>query len=264
MRPTNTRNGARIMSADRLAAANSALRARRLTKSFATRATPHRTGAVHRHSKYAGELETRAWRQHNVFSAMSRRARMQAVREWNYLQKEKGQSWGPLGPSGERFLDSMMGLRCFRTGRLDISIKEIAAKLHMCVQTVISYIARLEDLGLLVKLRRSRPIEDPEPGGPQVEQITNAYWFQLPLDLAERVRQLLGRGGAPVDQQEREREQAEQLEAMLKTLSAEELARFRLGDAGELARVFAALARGIDAKEGDSNSSNVTRSTRLS
>lgn len=241
------------MSKKSLAAANAARRAGQESRRAAYAHSNARRGnspAVRRHSEYAGEVELRAWRLHNTFSARDRRARMEAVRRWNYGAKPKGASWGPLGPSGERFLDSMMGLRCFRTGRLDISIKEIAAKLRMCVQTVCSYIERLEGLGLLVKRRRSRPVENPEPGGPQVEQITNAYWFQLPAEIAELVRQILDRGGKPACQADRERAEAEALAAMLATLSAEDLARFRAGDTGALADALAALGRGVDRREG--------------
>lgn len=241
------------MSKKSLSAANGVRRAAYVKRREAYAHQGFRRGnspAVRRHSQYAGETELRAWRRHNLFCARERRARVQALREWNYGEKKPGSCWGPLGPSGERFLDSMMGLRCFRTGRLDISIKEIARKLRMCVQTVCSYVERLEGLGLLVKLRRSRPIEAPEPGGPQVEQITNAYWFQLPAELAERVRQILGSGSKPVDQEDRERADAEAVEAMLATVSAEDMTRFRAGDTGALAQVLIALAKGIDRRDG--------------
>lgn len=205
---------------------------------------------VRRHSPYAGETELRAWAQHNVFGARDRRARLAVIHQWNYREKKKGASWGPLGPSGERFLDAMMGFRCFRTGRLDISIREICAKLRMSVQTVCGYIERLEKLGLLKKLRRSRPVENPEPGGQQVEQITNAYWFQLPPELQERVRQILEGSGKPVDQEQRERADAEAVAEMLSTLSAEDLARFRMGDTSVLANALAGLARAVDRSTG--------------
>lgn len=246
---------------DRLASANTARAARHAIKSTMyglSAANRGNSRHVHRNSQYAGEVETRAWKRHNVFGAAERRARTETIKAWNYREKKKGESWGPLGPNGERFLDGLMGLRCFKTGRLDYSIRTIADKLCMCVQTVISYIARLEGLGLLVKLRRSVPIADPEPGGPRVEQITNAYWFTLPPELAERVRQLLAKGGKPVDQEEHERAQADAVAEMLASLSTEELAAFHAGDTGPLAERLKALGRALDKHKGDSNRSNVT------
>ncbi|TCP30674.1 hypothetical protein [Sphingomonas sp. BK235] len=250
--------------ADRLKAANAARLSRYFNKTASFSSSTQRRGhsPVRRHSQYPGEREARAWRQNNVFTAAERRARMTAVREWNYREKKKGAAWGPLGPSGERFLDFLMGMRCFTTGRLDMAIKTMAEKLVMSVQTVCNYVERLVSLGLLTKIRRMEPVEEPEPGGPQVKQITNAYWFELPAEITERVRQIMSGGGKPVDQEEHERAQAELVREMVKTLSAEEMARFYAGDGTVLAEALARLGSAVDRKKGDSSPSTVTRSTR--
>ena len=232
---------------DRLAAANAARRARQHIKTFAHRGQSRgNSPAVRRESRYTGDREERAWRTHNLFGVKEREARSRAVSEWNFAQKRKGQAWGPLGPSGQRFLDSMMGLRCFQTGRLDWSIRTIAEKLRMSIQTVCGYVKRLVACGLLVKVRRSAPVEDPVPGGPVVEQITNAYWFELPPEIAERVRQILGRHVKPADQEQHEADQADELQRMLDQLTAEELAALHAGDGSVLAKHLAALGRAVD------------------
>lgn len=250
--------------ADRLKAANAARLSRYINKAASFSGSPRRRPytPVRRNSQYPGEQEVRAWKQHNTFTAAERRARTKAVREWNYREKKKGAAWGPLGPSGERFFDFLMGVRCFETGKLEMPIKEMAKRLVMSIQTVCNYVERLVSLGLLTKIRRIRPKENPEPDGPQVEQITNAYWFQLPAEIAERVRQILSGPGKPVDQEEHERAQAELVREMVKSLTAEEQARFYAGDATALSDALARLGAGVDAKERDSSGSRETRSTR--
>lgn len=233
----------------RLAAANAARQARQVQKRYAFNLTGKRRGnspKVQRNSYLAGDREQREWRMNNVFGAAERFARIKAIREWNHTEKKAGQPWGPLGPNGERIIDYLFGRRCFRTGQLDPSIGEIASTLKLCVQTVVSTLKRLIDAGLLQKLRRTQRIEDAEPDGPQVEQISNAYWFGLPKAIAARVKQLLAKGGKPVDQEQHEQDQAEQVAAMMATLSAEDLAAFHAGDMTVLAKALQGLGRAVD------------------
>ena len=78
-----------------------------------------------------------------------------------------------------------------------------------------------------------------------MRQISNAYRLTLPRSAAELVRRLLGRAPPPDDDVTRRREEEERVAAMLATLSAEELARFRAGDTA-LGRELARLGRAID------------------
>jgi hypothetical protein len=230
----------------RMAAANAARLARR---GFGSAGSGQRRGknlSVRRKTYNAGEREKREWRAHNVFSLAERNARFAAINEWSWAQKEPGKPCGALSWSAQRVLDYLMGTRNYRTGQCDPAYSTIARDLRICLDTVSRCIKQLVDAGLLNKLRRSQPVEDPEPDGPQIEQISNAYWFSLPKRIAMRVAQLLGRGHKPADQAQREKDDAEAVQAMLKTLSVEELARFRMGDLTPLSDALASFGRSHD------------------
>ena len=111
---------------------------------------------------------------------------------------------------------------------------------------MVSALARLKEHGFLGWIRRVEPIENPDPFGPQVKQATNAYWFALPSDAADLVRRLLGRGPPPGDEVWRRAEHERELAAMLSTVSAEDLAKFRAGDDGPLAKALASIGRSLD------------------
>jgi len=106
-------------------------------------------------------------------------------------------------------------------------------------------------------MRRTRPKENPEPDGPQIEQISNAYWFKLPKAIAMVVRQLLIKGAKPADQEHREQEDARRVQEMIASLSAEDQARLHAGDISPLALALRDAARAIDARASASSSSAI-------
>lgn len=229
-------------------AANAARRERQIIKRTMDACSGKRRGKskVLRNSYLAGDREKREWRAHNIFGVVERDKRIQAIEEWNYGAKQPGKGCGPLGYSDVRVLRYLMGVRDFKDGRCDPAYSDIATALRICFQTVSNAIKRLTAEGLLGKLRRTRPKLDAEPDGPQVEQISNAYWFTLPKGIMARVRQLLCKGGKPVDQEQREREEAEQIAAMIASLTAEEAARFYAGDQTVMAAAIASFGRAVD------------------
>lgn len=207
-----------------------------------------RRGKVRAESYLAGDREKREWLTNNIFSARERRVRLDEVKRWNRRQeRQRGRHGGPLSRSTLEVFEYLLGDgRNFKTGAVEAAYTWIATALVMSRSTVIKAIKALCRAKLLIKLRRTRLIEDPQPFGPQVEQISNAYWFQLPAEIAAMVAKVLGISPTPVDQVQHQRDQAEQLTAMLATLSAEELALFRAGDQTPLARALAAFGRGVD------------------
>lgn len=108
----------------------------------------------------------------------------------------------PLGFTGIRVLEILLGRRGvpidFKTGRLDPAIDTIARHGRLVRATVIRALARLKEHGFLQWVRRSRPTENAgaRAAGPQREQITNAYFFdltRLPATVRQRLRDLLAR-----------------------------------------------------------------------
>jgi len=154
---------------------------------------------------------------------------------------------GPLGRVAIDVADELMGMRDFKTGRLDPALVEIAKRLRVAKQTVVSALRRLKLHGFIDWFRRTRPVEHPEPGGPVVEQDTNAYWFKLPKWALDRVRASLKRGPVPADVQTHAADQAAQLASMLAQASPEERIAFWHGDgplSGPLKALQASLAQG--------------------
>jgi len=106
----------------------------------------------------------------------------------------------PLGYTGIRVLEILLGRRGvpidFKTGRLDPALDTIARIAGLVRATVIRALARLREHGFINWVRRSRPTENAGTFGPQREQITNAYYFNLaglPGKVRQRFRDLLAR-----------------------------------------------------------------------
>ncbi|MEZ0495139.1 hypothetical protein [Sphingomonas sp. IW22] len=80
---------------------------------------------------------------------------------------------------------------------------------------------RLREHGFLHWIRRSRPKEDPQPGGAIVEQASNAYALLVPEGLRSGLQQLLGKPPTPECDADRRRRDAAAFEDMLRGLSNE-------------------------------------------
>jgi len=236
---------------NRLAAANAARAARHQLRQTSSALQGLRRGTssdVRRNSYHAGDHEKRKWSTHNTFSAAVRNERVRQVRAWSMspAQKKAGNRRGPLSFRTPHIYDVIMSFRNFENGACFPSIKGIARRANVAIATVDKAIKELVDAGLLGKLLRTRPVEDPDPKGPQVEQITTAYWFLVPTWLAKALKAKFGSAPKPDDQVQREQDDAEHVQRMLDTLSAEDLAAFRLGDQTVLAKALASFGRAHD------------------
>jgi hypothetical protein len=186
---------------------------------------PRRTGQpVRRNSFNRGEREHLIWRSLGHSRSEARRfkwAVKEAAKRIDHTTKEPGTRMGVLGLSGRAVLDALFEIVDDASGRLEPSIATIAEKAKLGIRTVVRALRRLNDHGLLSWLRRTEAVDN-DGAGPQVTQITNAYWFELRGRAAGLVRLLLGR--APPDQRSREELQAidsrmrsERLQAMRRT-----------------------------------------------
>lgn len=209
---------------------------------------------VRRNSRSPGERELRAWKQHNVFGAQERRARLKAAARYEDDTKQPGKPWGALGPNGLRVYKHILKSRDYKTGRFDQAAATIARALRISRQTVHAALRRLKAAGLVDWLRRSRPIEDPDPFGPQVEQITNAYLLPLPDWLRKTLAWMLAPPPMPTDDAWRRVNDKVETEAMLDGLPVAEQIGFRVNDPG-LAAALVALQEAIQRRDNASKGS---------
>lgn len=125
---------------------------------------------------------------------------LKTVTEWDDLERKKGGA-RPIGFHGIRVLETLLGRRGviqvdFRTGRLEPAIATIARVAGLCRTTVVRALARLNALKILHWVRRTQKTQNEGQAGPQMEQVTNAYWFDLsglPARVLQRFRDLWNR-----------------------------------------------------------------------
>lgn len=172
-------------------------------------AAPRRTHQhVRRHSPFAGGVEVDMWLRHNRFSRGENNAWMTAAEKLEHETKLPGKRNGALGYIGLKVLRFLLRLRGKKDGRLDPSIAWIAGQVRHARSAVAKALARLKDAGFLEWMRRSAPVEVPEPGGQYVEQISNAYFLKPSREVAEMIRRLLRRPSEAMRRVEIERERA--------------------------------------------------------
>jgi hypothetical protein len=169
-----------------------------------------RTGQpVRRNSFNRGERERLIWRPLGESKREARRfkgALLAAAKKLDNQTKEPGTRMGALGLTGVRVLETLLSIVDDMSGRLEPAIATIAAKAHLGIRTVVRALRRLNDHGFLSWLRRTEYVDN-DGAGPQVQQVSNAYWFELRGRAAGLVR-LLMTGKAPPEVRTREELQA--------------------------------------------------------
>jgi hypothetical protein len=139
----------------------------------------------------------------------------------DHATKEPGTRMGALGLSGRP-----CSTRCVRSSTTPAAASSRRSprsrrRAKLGIRTVVRALRRLNDHGFLSWLRRTEALDN-DGAGPQVQQITNAYWFELRGRAKGLVRLLLGR--APPDVRKREelrlidsRMRSDRLRAMRRT-----------------------------------------------
>lgn len=244
----------------------------RQTRALHSRGDSPRSGQpVWRNSYYVGQIEDRIWKPINGGSrrggkrwtaAILKAAKKLELRTRAERQEiEPGARNGDLGAIGIIVLEYLYETVDYATGRLEPAIRTIASAIGHSYNAVHKALKRLRDRGFIQWMRRSEPIEDPEPGGPQVKQASNAYALLCPPTLRDWLARLLGKPPAPeCDADRRKRERAE-FETMLDGLTAEErLAATWTGDSllGETLRRIAAAVDARDRQERESSTNDET------
>lgn len=245
----------------------------RKTRVHLTRGDSPRSGEpVWRNSYYVGQIEDRIWRPINGGSVRAGKrwtaALLKAAKAFEIRtrterrEKEPGARNGALGEVGIAVLEYLYGKVDYATGRLDPAIRTIADEIGRAYSAVHEAIVRLRKHGFLQWMRRSQPIENPEPGGPQVKQASNAYALLVPEALKGWLARLIGKPRTADCEEDRRRMEREEFERMLAGLSATEYARDFLwtGDRllGETLRNIAAALDGRDNLHRESSSNDET------
>lgn len=189
-----------------------------------------RTGQpVWRNSYYTGQIEQRIFRPfmggdrrkaRRAIGVMLKAARQMERTTRRQIQAEKpGARNGVLGQIGLDVLEVLLlQFLDYKNGRLDPAISTIAEAVGHSYAAVHRALVRLRRAGFLQWVRRSEPIEDPMPGGPQVRQITNAYIPLLPAPIQRLVTHLMRRPPLPDDARHLKDERKRQTEEMLASL----------------------------------------------
>ena len=195
---------------------------------------------VRRNSYNVGEREHRIWK---PIARKEISARMRAAEQYNYERKQPGQRNGPLGHIGLEVLRVLYRIVDYKTGRLDPSIGYLMERLKRSRAAIVRALAALKQHGFLNWIRRTEPTDN-EGAGPQVKQITNAYWFGLPQAAADMVRRMVGKAPPPDDDVVRRQNDLAELTAMLEQVPLDELPEVMVNDpylAELLARMGATL-----------------------
>jgi len=106
--------------------------------------------------------------------------------------KIAGKRTGPLGAIGVDVLRELLRMIDFKTGRREPAIALVEERLRRSWGAIVSAPTRLKDHDVYNWICGFEPIENPDAFGPQVKQVTNAYWFGLPNEAAEMVRCMMG------------------------------------------------------------------------
>ena len=232
----------------------------RRTRAALERGDNPRSGQpVWRNSYYEGQVEDRVWRRFGDGSKRQGKRATGAIRKAarrleletraKRREVEPGVQNGALGAIGLEVLDVLCELVDFMTGRLEPAIATIAEKIGRSYSAVHLALRRLQRAGFLDWMRRSKPVENPVPGGPMVEQITNAYALLIPDQLKGWWDRTFGRAPTPACVEDAlARDQAD-FARMIASLSARQTIADFVRDP-LLGPLLDRLAARIDAREG--------------
>ncbi len=118
---------------------------------------------------------------------------LKAAKEFDQVTRHRDGGRGPITPYGITVLEALLtgNVLDFKTGRLEPAIAWIETVTGFARKTVVDALARLKRHGFLDWVRRSQRTGNDE--GPQREQVTNAYFFdigKLPARVLQRFRDL--------------------------------------------------------------------------
>jgi hypothetical protein len=202
---------------------------------------------VRRSSYHSSDRRSQVWHPIASSNREARRlisARLKAAEFYDRRNKEAGKKSGPLGHVGLEVLRELYRIVDFKTGRLEPAIDTLCRALRRSRAAVVDAMRRLREHGFLGWVRRTEPTDN-AGAGPQVRQITNAYFFELPARAAAWVERKIGKGPPPDCELERAAGQKAELEGMLATLTPTEFVSATI-DNPELAEILSRFASAVE------------------
>lgn len=187
---------------------------------------------VRRSSYHEGEREGRIWQRIARTKGEARQLialRMKAAEDYDRRGKQSGQRNGPLGHVGLEVLRALYSIVDYKSGRLEPSIDWICSKTRRARAAVVAAMARLKHHGFLNWIRRTEPLDN-DGAGPQIRQITNAYWFSVPAAVVRWIKSKLAPAPIPDDEAERQIAYERDVTAMLDGEGYEATARYAAHD----------------------------------
>jgi DNA-binding transcriptional ArsR family regulator len=151
-----------------------------------------------------------------------------------------------LTASAVRVYEELTALARLNKGRVYPSYDHLAEATGLGRSTVRRALAALEAIGFLIRQRRFKRMASEGPG-PCFTQTSNAYRLLLPKAVLAHMPRWMKPAPLPVDEEWRREEEANEISAMVATLTNREFAQLTVG--GELGRVLARLGASMDAKE---------------
>lgn len=122
---------------------------------------------------------------------------MRVLAEWDDYTKEVGKRHR-FGLAGQKVLRAILSCWDFKKGICEPCIDTIMSKTKLARATVVRAIRNLEADGFMDHIRRTERTGNAPGEGPQVKQVSNAYWFdpsRLHKKCYDRLQQLLRRKG---------------------------------------------------------------------
>lgn len=232
----------------------------RRTRAMLNRGDSPRSGEpVWRNSYYVGQIEDRIWKPigggglragKRWTSALLKAAKGFELRtRTERRQTEPGARNGQLGEVGIAVLEYLYDTVDYASGRLDPAIRTIAGAIGRSYSAVHEALNRLRIAGFLNWMRRSQPVENPEPDGPRVEQATNAYGLLVPKPMKAWLQRLIGKAPVPACEEDRRKQERAAYEAMLAGMTTAEAHEATWNGDRLLGETLRRLAAAIDDRE---------------
>jgi len=207
---------------------------------------------VRRQSYAVGEREHKLWNRIGNGSRQDGKrfagAYLAGARRYELDNKPAGKVNGPLGHVGLEVLRILLELVDFASGRLEPSIDTLMQRTRRSRAAVCGALERLKSHGFVTWIRRTEPVENPEPFGQQVRQATNAYGFSiaaLPKAVSGLIRRIFTGSPPPDDAAWAQEQDARDQEAMYRSVPLAEAGSARFPGDPAMAAAFNKLGAAL-------------------
>lgn len=166
-----------------------------------------------------------------------------------------------LTASAVRIYEELTKLARLCAGKIYPSYDHLVEATGLGRSTVRRALAVLEAIGFIIRQRRFKRVEGEGPG-PRFKQTSNVYRILTPKNVHRYTPRWMRTAPPPADDDWRRSDEAEQVSAMVASLSCKEFAQMSVG--GALGRVLAQFGAAIDNKEERERRASVKAKARLS